>query len=83
MTQSFEYLEEAGGIQSDATYPYKAIEKTCTFNTSDVVVRVCGFVTIPSGNESVLQQAVALIGPVATAIDASHTSFQLYKSGGM
>ncbi|CAF1377160.1 unnamed protein product [Adineta steineri] len=81
MTQSFEYLEEAGGIESEDTYPYKGHEETCTFNTSKVVVKVCGFVNISSGNEDALKQAVALIGPIATAVDASRTSFQMYQSG--
>ncbi|CAF4270110.1 unnamed protein product, partial [Adineta steineri] len=51
MTQSFEYLKETGGIESEDTYPYKDREETCTFNTSKVVVKVCGFVNISSGNE--------------------------------
>ncbi|CAF0719827.1 unnamed protein product [Adineta steineri] len=81
MTQSFQYIKEAGGIQSEDTYPYTAHDDTCTFNSSNVIVKVCGFVELQSGNETTLQQAVALIGPIATAVDASHTSFQMYQSG--
>ncbi|CAF3862364.1 unnamed protein product [Adineta steineri] len=81
MTQSFQYIKEAGGIQSEDTYPYTAHDDTCTFNSSNVIVKVCGFVELQSGNETALQQAVALIGPIATAVDASHTSFQIYQSG--
>ncbi|UJR07000.1 hypothetical protein I4U23_011289 [Adineta vaga] len=81
MNQSFQYLKDAGGIQSDKTYPYNAKENTCTFNTSNVIVKVCGYVELPSGNETALQQATAFIGPIATSVDAGHTSFQLYKSG--
>jgi cathepsin L len=33
------------------------------------------------GNEAVLQAAVASLGPLSIAVDASQTSFQLYKSG--
>lgn len=40
-----------------------------------------GYVDIPSGDESALQTAVALKGPVSVAMDASLTSFQFYKSG--
>lgn len=82
MTQSFQYLENAGGIQSQDAYPYTEHDDTCTFNASKVVVKVCGFVSLPTGNETALKQSVALIGPIATAVDASHYSFQMYQSGG-
>lgn len=83
MDQAFKYLIDAGGIESDASYPYVAATKICVFNTSNVVVRLCGFTDIRSKDEATLQQVVANIGPVSAAIDASHTSFQLYKNGGM
>ena len=83
MDQAFKYVIEAGGITSEASYPYVAHSKTCTFNASGVIVKVCGFVDIKQRDESDLQQAVANIGPMSVAIDASHSSFQLYRNGGM
>lgn len=83
MDLAFKYIIAAGGIESESAYPYEARDKTCVFNTSKVIVKVCGFIDIPSKSEAALKKTVALIGPTSVAIDASHSSFQLYTKGGM
>ena len=83
MDNAFEYLKDAGGSMSENSYPYQAASWPCKFNASGVIVKVCGFINLPSKDESALQQAVATIGPMSVAIDASHSSFQLYRRGGM
>ena len=40
-----------------------------------------GMTTITEGDEEELKSAVANMGPVAIAIDASHNSFQFYHTG--
>lgn len=49
----------------------------CQYNPSNSVATCNGWVDIPSGNEQALQQAVAMAGPVAVAIDASSPWFQV------
>ncbi len=40
-----------------------------------------GFTDVPQGDENALQSAVATVGPVSIAIDASQPSFQFYSEG--
>jgi len=80
--QAFQVIAKMGGLESEASYPYGP-HGACRFDPTKIVAKVTGFVDLPSKDENALQQAVATIGPMAVAIDASHSSFQLYKSGGI
>ncbi|KAJ8918900.1 hypothetical protein NQ315_016802 [Exocentrus adspersus] len=81
MDYAFKYIKENGGIDTEAAYPYKAEDEKCHYTPRTKGATDRGFVDIESGNEDQLKAAVATIGPVSVAIDASHETFQLYSEG--
>ncbi|XP_065057726.1 procathepsin L-like isoform X2 [Rhopilema esculentum] len=82
MENSFKYVRDNKGIDTETGYPYYARELGyCYFRSQYVGATDTGFVDLPSGDEEALKQAVATIGPISVAIDASHPSFQSYRSG--
>lgn len=81
MDQAFQYIQANNGIDTEASYPYTATDGTCKFNAANVGATCAGFTDVTSGSESDLQNAVATVGPISVAIDASRSSFQLYSSG--
>jgi cathepsin L len=81
MDYAFEYIKLNNGIDTESSYPYEAIDGTCRFTRANVGATNTGYVFTPARSESALQEAVATVGPLAVAIDASHSSFQLYRRG--
>nr|AAL16954.1 cathepsin L-like cysteine protease precursor [Delia radicum] len=81
MDNAFRYIKDNGGIDTEKSYPYEGIDDSCHFTKSGVGATDTGFVDIPQGDEEALMKAVATMGPVSVAIDASHESFQLYSEG--
>jgi len=81
MDQAFTYIKVNKGIDTEASYPYKAVDQKCKFNAANVGATDTGFVDITSGSEDDLTNAIATIGPISVAIDASQDSFQFYSSG--
>ena len=81
MDQAFQYIKVNNGIDTEDSYPYEAVDRKCRFRKDMVGATDTGFTDIKSKDESALQEAVATVGPISVAIDASHSSFQLYKSG--
>merc|ERR1719244_92839 len=81
MDLAFNYIKAVGGIEGEAAYPYKAATQTCKAVRSKFIGEVSGFVDIRRGSEASLMQAVATVGPISVAIDASLASFHSYKTG--
>ncbi|CAH1165020.1 unnamed protein product [Phyllotreta striolata] len=81
MDNAFRYIKDNRGIDTEASYPYKAEDEKCHYNARTKGATDKGFVDVQSGDEDALKAAVATIGPISVAIDASHETFQLYSDG--
>ncbi|XP_077587764.1 cathepsin L.1 [Stigmatopora nigra] len=81
MDQAFQYIQQNGGIDKEESYPYEAEGGKCRFDAANIGATCSGFVDVKKGDEGGLKEAVATVGPVSVAIDASQESFQLYESG--
>jgi cathepsin L len=81
MDYAFTYVISNKGLDTEASYPYTARDGTCRYNAANSGGSISSYKDVQAGSETALQSAVATIGPVSVAIDASHNSFQFYKSG--
>ncbi|KAK7099250.1 hypothetical protein V1264_003422 [Littorina saxatilis] len=82
MDQAFTYIKKNKGVDTEESYPYTGKDGIrCHFRRTDVGATDVGFTDIPRDDETSLQSAVATVGPVSIAIDASRTTFHFYKSG--
>ena len=81
MDFAFQYIKDNHGIDTEASYPYEGHDRKCRFNKKNIGATDVGFVDIPQGSEKALMKAVATVGPVSVAIDASQESFQFYSTG--
>ncbi|XP_028691207.1 cathepsin L2 isoform X1 [Macaca mulatta] len=81
MNSAFRYVKENGGLDSEESYPYVAMDGICKYRPENSVANDTGFEVVPAGKEKALMKAVATVGPISVAMDAGHSSFQFYKSG--
>ncbi|XP_067094042.1 cathepsin S, ortholog2, tandem duplicate 1 [Osmerus mordax] len=81
MSEAFQYVIDNKGIDSDTSYPYQGVQGTCHYNPSYRSANCTRYSFLPEGDETTLKQAVAMIGPISVAIDATRPSFILWRSG--
>lgn len=81
MDNAFKYIKDNGGIDTEKSYPYEAEDDKCRYNVKNSGADDTGFSDIPEGDEKKLTAAIAVVGPVSVAIDASQESFQFYHDG--
>ena len=80
MDGAFRYVISNYGIEPEKDYPYIAQFEKCTANKTENVATFSSYKDV-TGGETGLMEAVATVGPISVAIDASQPDFQLYQSG--
>jgi len=77
---AFNYVINAGGQDTLASYPYDAQDGNCAFKPANIGAKLSSwsFVT-QSDDENAMQQAVYQKGPLSICVDAS--SWQFYNGG--
>jgi len=80
MINGWNHVAQAGGIQSEETYPYKHKDGHCQEDNSMFVAHCGGYEEV-SPNESAMESALVEIGyPISIGVHAG-SSFQHYHSG--
>jgi len=76
-------IVEKGGINTVSCYPENSPcePQTCNYDPYCNYGPIQGCYDLQSADENLLAYVLSEYGPVTAIIDASHTSFQLYKSG--
>ncbi|XP_034409395.1 cathepsin S-like [Cyclopterus lumpus] len=81
MNQAFRYVIDNQGIDSEAAYPYRGQAQQCRYEAADRAANCSGYSFLPPGDEGALKEALATIGPISVAIDATQRTFAFYRSG--
>ncbi|XP_037917795.1 procathepsin L-like isoform X1 [Hermetia illucens] len=77
----YEYVIENQGISKAEPYPYLEKQEKCQYKETERGTMIKGYVALPPGNETLIKEVVATLGPVAASVNAGPDSFQLYKGG--
>lgn len=81
MDDAFKFIIHNKGLTTEAKYPYKGVDGTCSKNkTSSHAAKIKGYKDVPANSEKALLKAVAK-QPVSVAIDAGGYAFQFYSKG--
>jgi len=80
MSDSYDYVISNKGICDNSSYPYTAVTGTCLAKTCNNVASLSSYLTLSPGDEVGLVGYLN-VGPAASAMDATMSSFQLYTGG--
>ncbi|CAN6897975.1 hypothetical protein YC2023_102344 [Brassica napus] len=69
MTNAYEYLEKAGGLEEEKSYPYTGKRGHCKFDPKKVAVKIVNFTNIPLDEDQITARLVQH-GPLSVGINA-------------
>jgi C1A family cysteine protease len=79
---AYEYVIQAKGMDTEASYPYKAVNQACHFLPADVETTISSYkYATTTKNEGDMQTATATVAPLSICVDAAQ--WQFYNSGVM
>jgi len=79
-TTAYEYVIQAGGLDSFNDYPYTGEDQNCGFNKTDIVAKITSWAYVTQDkNETEMQYALVAQGPLSICVDAE--SWQFYEGG--
>eukprot|EP01127_Copromyxa_protea_P023923 TRINITY_DN91_c0_g1_i1.p1 TRINITY_DN91_c0_g1~~TRINITY_DN91_c0_g1_i1.p1 ORF type:complete len:327 (-),score=83.96 TRINITY_DN91_c0_g1_i1:37-1017(-) len=77
---AYDYVLSAGGMETEAAYPYTGVDGNCAFDKSKTTVNITGYKYATSWeDESTLKENLATKGPISICVDAAN--WQDYTSG--
>lgn len=76
---AFDYVKQAGGLDTEESYPYQGQDGTCAFKKDKVAAQVTGYsYAVPpcqdacdNQNQTLAMTALVSVGPLAICVDAS------------
>lgn len=74
MTNAYNYLLEAGGLEEESSYPYTGERGECKFNPKKISARITNFTNIPL-DENQIAAYLVKNGPLASKFPSQNKSF--------
>jgi len=79
-TTAYAYVIQAGGLETEKSYPYTATNQNCQFQSSLVVASISNWYYVTqTNNETHMQVSLYNTAPISICVDAS--SWQFYNGG--
>jgi cathepsin F len=77
MDQAMSTIVAAGGIESEADYPYQGVGGSCQFSKSKIAASISSWECLPQSDEKNMAAYVSTHGPLSIAINAGPMQFYL------
>lgn len=79
MTNAYEYLIKAGGVEEEDAYPYTGKRGDCKFRPEKIAVRVTNFTNVPNDENQIAANLVHH-GPLAGILISFKILFRVVRT---